>query len=268
MLNKNKSTQKQMESELLRQIEVKRREQHLCTRAIVEQAEAKVRDAQRRIDMCIGNRERCIHEKEMNERNIEIVMQIADRNRREYEHEIDVLQDKIKLQRETDEEVKLNIELGLRHKYACFKIAGSHLAMKCDIMKAVYEGKGVKQPGFIEQIESHLIDAELSEYDIDIISGLYKRLLRLFDLRMDVQQPIFDLYKIAVSLPQIGCIREFVEACKVVYVIPAIMSKMTWLSNVLKDGTPICQDNICDILSYLNDGVVDKKTIDTMVYEY
>ena len=188
MLNKNKSTQRQMESELLRQIEVKRREQHLCTRAIVEQAEAKVRDAQRRIDMRIGNRERCIHEKEMNERNIEIVMQIADRNRREYEHEIDVLQDKIKLQRETDEEVKLDIELGIRHKYACFKIAGSHLAMKYDIMKAVYEGKGVKQPGFIEQIESHLIYAELSEYDIDIISGLYKRLLRLFDLRMDVQQ--------------------------------------------------------------------------------
>jgi hypothetical protein len=113
-----------------------------------------------------------------------------------------------------------------------------------------------------------MIDAELSEYDIDIISGLYKRLLRLFDLQMDVQQPIFDLYKIAVSLPQIGDIREFVEACKVVYVIPSIMSKMTWLSNVLKDGTPICQDNICDILSYLSDGVVDKKTIDTMVYEY
>jgi hypothetical protein len=147
------------------------------------------------------------------------------------------------------------------------KIAGSHCAMKYDIMKAVYEGKGVKQPGFIEQIESHMIDAELSQYDIDMINALYKRLLRLFDLQMDVQQPIFDLYKIAVSLPQIGCIREFVEVCKVVYIMPVVMSKMTRLSNILKDGTPICQDNICIILSYLNDGVVDKKTIDTMVYE-
>jgi DNA polymerase III delta prime subunit len=86
----------------------------------VNEAEAKVRDAQRRIDMRIGNRERCMHEKEMNQRNIEIVMQIADRNRREYEYEIDVLQDQIKLQKETDEEVKLDIELGARHKYTCF----------------------------------------------------------------------------------------------------------------------------------------------------
>ena len=257
-----------MESELLRQIEVKRREQYLCTRVIVNEAEAKVREAQRRINACIGNKERCIYEKEMHERNIEIVLKIADRNRREYEHEIDVLQDQIKLQKETDEEVKYNIELGIRHKYACFKIAGSHCATTHDIMKVMYEGKGVKQPGFIEQIESHMIDTELSEYDIDMISALYKRLLHLFDLKMDVQQPIFDLYKIAISLPQTGYIREFVDACKAVYIMPVIMSKMTRLSNILKDGTPICQDNICDILSYLSDGVVDKKTIDTMVYEY
>ena len=257
-----------MESELLRQIEVKRREQYLCTRVIVNEAEAKVREAQRRINACIGNKERYIHEKEMHERNIEIVLKIADRNRREYEHEIDVLQDQIRLQRETDEEVKYRIRVGIRHKYACFKIAGSHCATTHDIMKVMYEGKGLKQQGYIHQIESHMTDAELSEYDIDMINTLYKRLLHLFDLQMDVQEPIFDLYKIAVSLPKRGYLREFVEACKAVYVIPAIMSKMTRLSNILKDATPICQDNICDILSYLSDGLVDKKTIDTMVYEY
>jgi hypothetical protein len=258
-----------MESELLRQIEAKRREQYLGTREIVNQAEAKVREAQMRINACIGTKDRCIHEKEMYERNLEIVLQIADRNRREYEHEIDVLQDQIKLLRETDEEVKYNIRVGIRHKYACFKITGSHYATKYDIMKALYEDKGVKQHGFIKQITGHItFAAVICEYDIEMINRLYKRLLHLFDLQMDVQEPIYELYKIAIWLPQRGYIREFVEACKDVYVIPAIMSKMTRWSNILKDATPICQDNICDILSYLSDGVVDKKTIDTMVYEY
>jgi hypothetical protein len=257
-----------MESELLRQIDVKRREQYLCTREIVNRAEAKVREAQLRINACVGSKDRCIYEKEMHERNLEIVLQIADRNRREYEHEIDILQDQIKLLRETDDEIKYNIQVNIRHKDACFKITGSHCATKYDIMKAMYEGKGVKQHGFIKEITGHIPFSLIpGKYDINMINILYKRLLYLFDLQMDVQEPIYELYKIAIRLPQTGYICEFVESCKAVYIIPSIISKMTRLSNILKDTTPICQDNICDILSYLSYGVVDKNKIDTMVYK-
>jgi hypothetical protein len=46
------------------------------------------------------------------------------------------------------------------------------------------------------------------------------------------------------------------------YAIPEYTEKV----RVLKKGTPLCDDVICEILSFVNDGLLTRYEVDTMVY--
>jgi hypothetical protein len=235
------------------EIENKKRDRHRATHELVNQAENRVRQIKLKISICSDQlrKNKLMSEKSMHEKNLDIIYKIAARNFREYDFEIEILKDRIKMALSDDPAA---IQADILHKTACFKITGQHDALLHDISKSVN--------GHIDII----INGEYCHVEF-----IYKKMVYLHDLRKDdpeIMQFIFVMYKFALSSEKTEYVVKYIDLCKVLYMIPYRISKMTRLSNILKEATPICQDNICDILSYLNDGVVDKKTIDTMVYEY
>ena len=233
-----------MENELQNQIAVKRREQYLATRGFIRTAE-KGRGG--------------------DSKHIDIVYGIADRNRREYEYEIDCLQDKIKLLHEMDQTMIGEINNGTRRKTAYFKLTADHTSTPHDINRHVYERirlpNGELQMGLFERVKNHM------KYDLEHIQTLYFRLLHLYDLdARELDTCKYDFYNLALTLPKTGNIGEFVNMYVNLYLIPQKLDRFTLRAKLMRQ-LPLCDDVICEIFSFLNDdGICSRRMIDTRVY--
>ena len=242
-----------MENELQHQIEVKLREQYLATRGFIQKAV----DRQRRVG---GD-----------SKHMDIIYGIADRNRREYEYEIDCLQDKIKLLHETDQTKICEINNETRCKTAYFKLTADHTSTPHDINRHVYERirlpNGELQMGLFERVKNHMKHETLHEYDLEHIQTLYFRLLHLYDLNArELNACKYDFYNLALTLPKTGNIGEFVNMYVNLYLIPQKLDRFTLRAKLLRQ-LPLCDDVICEIFSFLNDdGICSRRMIDTRVY--
>jgi hypothetical protein len=217
-----------MENELHRQIEVKRREQHLATRGFIQKAV----ERQHRVG---GD-----------SKHMDIIYGIADRNRREYEYEIDCLKDKIKLLKETDPSKIFEIQNGTRLKTAYFKLTADYTSTPHDINRHVYEHtrlpNGELQMGLFQRVKNHMKDEILSAYELDNIQNL------------------------AITLPKTGNIGEFIDRYVEAYLIPQKLNRFALRAKLLRQ-LPLCDDVICEIFTFLNDdGICSRRMIDTRVY--
>ncbi len=254
-INKPTNQQTNMENEIQHQIAVKRREQYLATHGFILKAVSGT------------GKKRAF---EIDSHHMDIVYEIADRNRREYEYDIDCLQDKIKLLHETDPSKILD---ETRRKNACFKLVADHTATTDDINRHVYERirqpSGKMQMGLFERVKSHIQNGTFSIYDLENIQNLYMRLLYLFDLVSHmcvIHTCIFDFYNLALTLPKTGNIGEFIDRYIEAYLIPQKLNRFTLRAKLLRQ-LPLCDDVICEIFSFLNDdGICSRQMIDTRVY--
>jgi hypothetical protein len=242
-----------MENELHRQIEVKRREQHLATRGFIQKAV----ERQNRVG---GD-----------SKHMDIIYGIADRNRREYEYEIDCLKDKIKLLHETDPSKIFEIKNGTRLKTAYFKLTADYTSTPHDINRHVYEHtrlpNGELQMGLFQRVKNHMKDEILSAYELDNIQNLYMRLLYLYYLdSRELDKCKYDFYNLALTLPKTGNIGEFIDRYVEAYLIPQKLNRFALRTKLLRQ-LPLCDDVICEIFSFLNDdGICSRRMIDTRVY--
>ena len=259
----------QMRATQLRQkIEVKRREQYLATRDIINKAESRVRETERLMkigDPSYSTKLRLKNDMDMYSRNRDVIYGIADRNRRIYEYEIDCIYDEIKLLHETDIE---KVHAASKLKTAYYQLIGDHTGTPHDVWRHIYERiptpTGVYQVGMLERTMSHMRDTPLCEYEKDNIQKIYRRLLYLYDLGL--KDYIMDFYILAETLPKEGPIAEFVDRCNTTYLIPEKLRRYRLRGKMFKQ-LPLCEDVVCEIFSYLNDEkLCDRRMIDSMVY--
>ena len=260
-----------MENELQHQIEVKRREYQIEVNRREHQIEVKRREQYHATQGFILKAATCMGKKSafvIDSHQMDIVYGIADRNRREYEYEIDCLQDKIKLLHETDPSKILD---ETRRKNACFKLTTDHTATMDDINRHIYDRirqpSGKTQMGLFERVKSHMKDETLSVYELENIQNLYMRLLYLYDLdARELYTCIFDFYNLALTLPKTGNIGEFIDRYIEAYLIPQKLNRFTLRAKLMRQ-LPLCDDVICEIFSFLNDdGICSRRMIDTRVY--
>lgn len=263
-----------MEAEFSKQIVVKRREQYLATRDIINKAESRVRETERLLkvgDPSRATKNRLKTDLDMYTRNRDIIYGIADRNRRIYDYEIDCLNDKIKLLHETDPERIRAINAESKVKTAYYELIADHTGTPDDVRRHVYERiptpTGEYQIGMLERARNHMRDAHLSEYELDKIIGIYRRALYLYDLGL--KDCIMDFYRLLETLPVLpknGPVAEFANICRAMYLIPAQIKRFQWRARLFIH-LPLCDDVVCEIFSYLNgERLCSRKTIDTIVY--
>ena len=246
-----KAQKTNMEDELQHKITVKRREQYLATYGFIRTAEQRKRGS--------------------DSDHMDIVHGIADRNRREYEYEIDCLQDKIKLLHETDQIKICEINNETRCKTAYFKLTADHTSMPHDVNRLVYERirqpNGKLQNGLMERVQYHMKDETLHEYYLEHIQSIYFKLLYLYDLdASELDTCKYDFYNIALTLPKRDNIGEFIDMYVTAYLIPQKLNRFTLRAKLLRQ-LPLCDDVICEIFTFLNDeGICSRRMIDTRVY--
>ena len=262
----------QMRATQLRQkIEVKRREQYLATRDIINKAESRVRETERLMkigDPSYSTKLRLKNDMDMYSRNRDIIYGIADRNRRIYEYEIDCIYDEIKLLQETDIEKVRAINAASKRKTAYYQLIGDYTGTPHDVRRHIYERipspTGEYQMGLLERTRTHMKDMPLCEYEKDNIQKIYRRANYLYDLGL--KDYIMDFYRLAETLPKEGHIAEFVDRCNTTYLIPEKLRRYR-LRGKMFTQLPLCEDVVCEILSYLNDEkLCDRRMIDSMVY--
>ncbi len=259
------------ERELRQIIEQKRQEQYLATRDLVNKAEARVSNAEKQLRYSRQSSKTQIHLKthiDLYYRLRDTTYKIADRNRRIYEYEIDCLNDEIKLLYEKDPKIIQEIHLERKRKSAYYKLLSDHTGTPRDVRRYIYERSpnttGEYQLGLLEQTQKHMRDMLLSEYEMENISKIYKRLLCLFDLGL--KDCILDFYELTHTMPDNSIIKQFVYLCETTYLIPDQICRFRLRARLLKQI--LCDDMICEIFSYLHNGrLCDRKTIDSVVYE-
>ena len=258
-------------TQLRQKIEVKRREQYLATRDIINKAESRVRDTERLMkigDPSHSTKLRLKNDMDMYSRNRDVIYGIADRNRRIYEYEIDCIYDEIKLLQETDIEKVRAINAASKLKAAYYQLTGDHTGTPHDVRRHIYERiptpTGVYQVGMLERTRTHMRDTPLCEYEKDNIRKIYRRLLYLFDLGL--KDCIMDFYRLAETLPKDGAIAEFVDMCKTVYLIPDKLLRYRLRAKMFTQ-LPLCEDVVCEIFSFINDErLCDRRSIDSVIY--
>jgi hypothetical protein len=260
-------------TELQEQITVKRREQYLATRDIVLKAEARLRDAETRLQSEYNHATqiRLKAHIDMYTNNLDVIYRIAERNRCIYEYDIDRLNDRIKLLDATDPETVLAINVESKRKAAYYELVGYHTATPYDVRRQIYERTpthtGKYQMGLLEQTNIHMRNLMVCEYERDDMIKIYRRALYLYDLGL--KDCILDFYGLLDNLseiPKIGPIAEFADRCKTTYLIPDQIRRFQWRARTLKH-LPLCDDIICEIFSFLHSGrLCDRKTIDSLVY--
>ena len=118
--------------------------------------------------------------------------------------------------------------------------------------------------GLLERTRTHMKDMPLCEYEKDNIQKIYRRANYLYDLGL--KDYIMDFYRLAETLPKEGHIAEFVDRCNTTYLIPEKLRRYR-LRGKMFTQLPLCEDVVCEILSYLNDEkLCDRRMIDSMVY--
>ena len=263
-----------MEAEFRKQIVVKRREQYLATRDIINKAESRVRETERQLkigDPSYTTKIRLKADLDMYTRNRDIIYGIADRNRRIYEYEIDCINDKIKLLNETDVERIRLINAESKRKTAYYELVADHTGTPDDVRRHIYERiptpTGEYQIGMLERTRNHMRDMPLSEYEIDNIIKIYRRALYLYDLGL--KDCIMDFYRLLETLPVLpksGPIAEFADMCRAMYLIPAQIRRFQWRTRLFIH-LPLCDDVVCEIFSYLNgERLCSRRIIDSVVY--
>jgi len=262
------------EKELRQKIAVKQREQYLATRDIINKAEARVRDTDRQLkigDPSHTTKIRLKADLDMYSRNRDVIYGIADRNRRIYEYEIDCIHDEIKLLHETDVERIRFINAESKRKTAYYQLIGDYTGTPHDVWRHIYQRipspTGEYQMGLLERVRTHMRDAALSEYELDNIIKIYRRVLYLFDLGF--KEFIMDFYSLLETLPVLpknGPIAEFVDRCNAMYLIPDKLRRYRLRAKMFTQ-LPLCEDVVCEIFSYLNDEkLCTRKMIDSVVY--
>jgi len=257
------------EKKLRQKIAVKQREQYLATRDIINKAESRVRDIDRQLkigDPSYSTKLRLQNDLGMYRRNLDIIYGIADRNRRIYEYEIDCIHDEIKLLHETDCESIRLIKAASQRKTAYYELIGNYTATIHDVWRHIYKRiptpTGEYQMGLLERTKTHMSNIE---YEKDNLRKMYRRLLYLFDL--ELKDYIMDFYRLTETLPKEGAIAEFVDRCKMTYLIPDQIRRFEWRARTLKH-LPLCDDVICEIFSFLHsERLCDRKMIETVVYQ-
>jgi hypothetical protein len=262
------------EKELRQKIAAKQREQYLATRDIINKAEARVRDTDRQLkigDPSHSTKIRLKADLDMYSRNRDVIYGIADRNRRIYEYEIDCIHDEIKLLHETDVERIRFINVESKRKTAYYQLIGDYTGTPSDVWRHIYQRipspTGEYQMGLLERARTHMRDAALSEYELDNIIKIYRRVLYLFDLGF--KEFIMDFYSLLETLPVLpknGPIAEFVDRCNAMYLIPDKLRRYRLRAKMFTQ-LPLCEDVVCEIFSYLNDEkLCTRKMIDSVVY--
>jgi hypothetical protein len=259
------------EEELRNKIAVKRKEQYLATRDIINKANDRVCNVEQQLkmkDLSHSTKIRLQNDKDMYSRNRDIIYGIADRNRCIYEYEIDRINVEIKLLYEKDPERIREINEESKLKTAYYELIGDHTGRPDDVRRHIYKRilspTGEYKLGLLELTRTHMRDSPLCEYEMDNVTKIYRRALYLYDLGL--KDCIMDFYKLAETLPKSGAIAEFVEKCATLYVIPDKLRRYRLRAKMFTQ-LPLCQDVVCEIFSFINDEkLCNRRMIDTVVY--
>jgi hypothetical protein len=201
-------------------------------------------------------------------------LMVADRNRHYYDKKIALFHQRIEHENMPKCIQKDELAAIIKHKQSAFRITKDFEATDIEIQYFVFTDKMLhvvcpiqtnefyhckKVKGYIVQIK-HCLEVK---NDIRLYK-LFQSLLALFDLKKStaIDNCIAAIYSLIKNVTHIGPIQEFIGLYITVYAIPEYTEKV----RVLKKGTPLCEDTICEILSFVNDGLLTRYEVDTMVY--
>lgn len=101
------------------------------------------------------------------------------------------------------------------------------------------------------------------------LSMHYNKLVLLFSFDSpDIDQFIYHMYRIALRIRAqhiVPAITEFIQRCREKYVIPLTIRRAERYSNVFKTTTPLVDDTICEIVSFVQT-IVNRRRIDEIIY--
>ena len=208
-------------------------------------------------------------------RYIQRAITVSQRNRIYYDKKINILKLKIEFENISPGTERDKLAEEIKHMHAAFQITKNYCATDEDILYFVFTHHNLhvmcpiqtneyyyckKVKGYIAQIRRCI-----TKNNTPRIYKLFRALLALYDLRksMLIDKCIRELYSIASQMTQrVGPVQEFIDLYVAVYAIPEYTEKV----KVLKCALPVPEDNICDILSFVNDGPISRYEVDTMVY--
>jgi len=203
---------------------------------------------------------------------------VADRNRHYYDKKIALFHQRIENENMPPSIQRDELAAIIKHKQSAFRITKDFEATDIEIQYFVFTDKMLhvvcpiqtneyyhckKVKGYIVQIK-HCLEVK---NDIRLYK-LFQSLLALFDLKKStaIDNCIAAIYSLIKHVTHIGPIQEFIGLYVTVYAIPECIRETTDQIESLKKGTPLCEDTICEILSFVNDGLLTRYEVDTMVY--
>ena len=184
--------------------------------------------------------------------HFDCIVQIVEGNANYYDQYIILLKQQIQLQNMTNGEEKDELEKEIKHKKACYQLTNDYCATDEKIHDFVYGEQRRLERALPNQIQS-----------------IFNNLTTLYDLRKSdvIDKCISDLYLfVRQQQPFIEHTKDFLDLYYTHYTIPECILDTTEIIRAIKDETTIIQDNICDIMSFLNDGTLSKYQLDELVY--
>ena len=199
---------------------------------------------------------------------------VADRNRHYYNKKIAILKQRIEHENMPPGIQRDELAAIIKHKQSAFRITKDFDATDIEIKYFVFTDKMLrvlcpiqtneyyhskKVKGYIAQIK-HCLEVK---NDVRLYK-LFQSLLALFDLKKStvIDNCITAIYSLIKHVTHIGPVQEFIGLYVALYAIPEYTDKVRMLKIVL----PIPEDTICEILSFVNEGLLSRYEVDTMVY--
>ena len=207
--------------------------------------------------------------------HFDYIVQTAERNAEYYDKNIKFIQQKVQFQNMANGEEKDKLGIEIKHKNACFRLTKNYCATDETINDFVYAEKKIYILTPVDDVDTLQYCPTLG-YKLQLeralpnqIQPIFNNLTALYDLRKSdvIDKCISDLYLfVRQQQPFVNHAKNFLDLYYTHYTIPECIQDTTEIIRAIKDETGIIQDNICDIMSFLNDGTLSKYQVDELVY--
>ena len=203
------------------------------------------------------------------------IVQTAEKNAEYYDKNIKFIQQKLQFQNMANGEEKDKLGIEIKHKNACFRLTKNYCATDETIHNFIYAEKKiyiltpVDDVGTFQYCPTLGYKLQLERAIPTQIQSIFNNLTALYDLRKSdvIDKCISDLYLFVEQRQSfVEPAKEFRDLYYTHYTIPGCILDTTEIIRAIKDETDIIQDNICDIMSFLNDGTLSKYQVDELVY--
>jgi hypothetical protein len=191
------------------------------------------------------------------------VIAVANRHSLEYDEKLDYLHQKLHYENTGDEQYGEIVRLMdacklLTNKYApTINQILHHAQLHRDLIEFYSES-----PIFYFDTTSIMICQ-------NGLYGHYKKLMILFKFDdSEIYNFIYGLFRLALKIRRehvTPASTEFIQRCREKYVIPFTLRQIERSSRILKTATPLVDDTICEIVSFMQSNV-DRRRADTIIY--